>query len=106
MAGELVPYSFSLPELPPTESTPFGGTQGVWFTVVPEQLEMILERIELWFEDFDEVILIDHGQTDKQETGTVILEWDGFEVNPLFLKILEHDELVLDYCVYNRPEGT
>lgn len=105
MAGELIPYSFNLPELPPAESTPFGGVQGVWFTVAADQLEMILERIELWFEDTDEVTLIDHGQTDKQEDGTVILEWEGFEINPLFIKILEHDELVLDFCVYNRPEG-
>ena len=80
--------------------------QGVMFIVEPNQLEWIINKIEGWFDERDEIILIDYGISDKQGTGVVILEWEYVEIDPLFLAILRDEELVIDYAVYNRSEDT
>jgi hypothetical protein len=105
--ADIVPsYSFQSPDLPvPQVVAQPGMFQGVYFTINPDQLEWIISKIEGWFDDRDEVILIDYGISDKQEIGVVILEWDGYEIDPLFIAILRDEELVIDYCVYNRPEA-
>lgn len=106
MMADIQRYSFQMPDLPaPQAVTQPGKVQGVVFTVEPEELDWIIERIENWFDERDEILLVDHGQSDKLEVGIVILEWEGVEVDPLFLAILRDDDLVLDYCVYDRPEG-
>ena len=99
-------YSFQIPDLPAPQSVAQPGMmQGVVFTVDQSQLEWIINKIEGWFQDRDEIILIDYGISDKKEIGTVILEWEYIEIDPLFLAILRDEELVIDYAVYNRAEG-
>jgi hypothetical protein len=106
MAGNIVPsYSFQSPDLPAPQAVEYAGAQGVIFTIEPDQLEWIISKIEGWFEDRDEIVLVDHGLSDKREVGTVIMEWEGYEIDPLFLAILRDEELVSDYAVYTRPEG-
>jgi len=104
--ADIVPsYSFKTPDLPAPQSVAQPGMiQGVVFTVEPDQLEWIINKIEGWFEDRDEIILVDYGISDKQGIGTVILEWEYVEIDPLFLAILRDEELVIDYAVYNRSE--
>jgi hypothetical protein len=106
MMPDIVPsYSFQSPDLPAPQAVAQPGMfQGVYFSIHPDQLEWIIGKIENWFADRDEIVLIDYGISDKQEVGIVILEWDGFEIDPLFLAILRDEEVVTDYCVYNRPE--
>lgn len=104
--ADIVPsYSFQSPELPAPQSVEYGGVQGVVFLVEPDQLEWLTDKIEGWFEDRDEIVLVDQGLSDKKGIGTVIMEWEGFEIDPLFLAILRDDELVFDYATYTRPEG-
>jgi hypothetical protein len=99
-------YSFQMPDLPaPQAVAQPGKVQGVLFTVEAEQLDWIIDKIEGWFDDRDEITLVDYGQSDKQEVGIALLEWEGFEIDPLFLAILRDEDIVLDYCVYDRPEG-
>jgi hypothetical protein len=104
--ADIVPsYSFQTPELPESRAIEYAGTQGVIFIVEPDQLDWLISKIESWFEDRDEIILVDHGLSDKKGIGTVIMEWEGFEIDQLFLAILRDDEMVFDYAVYTRPEG-
>ena len=105
---ELVPSSFRgtlvLPERElPTRIEP-GTLQGVHFTVPAQQRADILAKIARWFDDRDEVILVATGVSSKQELGYIILEWDGCEVDPLFLAILRDEEAVDDFSVYTRSE--
>ena len=98
---DIVPsYSFNSPNFPVPQAVAQPGMfQGVYFTINPDQLEWIIGKIEGWFQDRDEIVLIDYGISDKQEVGVVILEWDGFAIDPLFLAILRDEELVIDYAV-------
>src|ERR1700744_748970 len=98
MAGDIVPsYSFQSLDLPTSDAVEYAGKQGVVFSIAPEQLDWIISTIESWFDGRDEIILVDHGLSDKKGIGTVILEWEGFEIDPLFLAILRDEELVFDY---------
>jgi hypothetical protein len=103
--ADIIPYSFRSDLLPRQNRREQPGMyQGVMFTINPEHLEGIIGKIESWFTDRDEITLVDHGMSDKQGTGVIILEWTDYEIDPLFLAILRDDELVIDYVVYNRPE--
>lgn len=102
-AQQLVPYSFNTAVLPPAQQgneLPPGRFQGVHFTVSTE-IDFLLGKIEQWFEDRDEVILVDNGTTAKG-LGFIILEWEGYEIDRLFLRILENEETVEDFTVYTR----
>ncbi len=102
MAQQLVPYSFNtdvLPQTQPGDTLP-GQFQGVHFTVSTD-IDFLLGKIEQWFEDRDEVILVDSGTT-AQGLGFIILEWEGYEIDRLFLAILQNEESIEDYTVYTR----
>jgi hypothetical protein len=101
----LVPSTFSRAVLPESAGAdlPNNMYHGVHFTVVSAEKEQLLDKIERWFENRDEVILVGHGTT-AQGLGFLILEWQECEIDPLFLAILEHDELVEDVSVYLRNE--
>ena len=104
--SNIVPsYSFHSPELPAPQAVEYAGVQGVIFLIEADQLDLIISKIEGWFDERDEIVLVDYGQSDKKGIGTVILEWEGFEIDTLFLAILRDDDLVFDYAVYTRPEG-
>ena len=79
--------------------------QGIVILVAQGHLQMILDKIDIWFEDRDEILFIGSGQTKKAETGFVILEWEEVEIDPLFLKILQNEDMIEDYTVYTR-EGS
>jgi hypothetical protein len=65
--------------------------------------EPILEKIEQWFADRDEVVVVDHGTSDKtQKDGFILMEWTDYEIDPAFLKILENDNRIIDYTTYSR----
>ena len=42
--------------------------------------------------------------TDKQGLGYIMIEWQDYEIDPLFLAILRDEDLVEDYTIY-RVEG-
>lgn len=100
----VVPYSFNSDMLAmPTQVQPLPGkAQVIHFTVVnSESLVMLLDKIRNWFATRDEVLLVDHGTT-ASEFGFVVMEWQGFAIDPLFTAILEHEEIVDDYSIYTR----
>lgn len=101
-------YSFrDTAVLPPAEAVVRlqpGEYQGVHFTMAAEQQEWVLEKIQRWFEDRDEIILVDSGVTSKAELGFITLEWDGCQIDPLFLAILRDEDFIEDYAVYIRSE--
>jgi hypothetical protein len=103
MAGELVPYTFETDIIPTTDTDPLGPGeyQAVHFTLPAEQLDWYLEKIDAWFDDRDEVILIGSGITVGGE-GFIVMEWEECEIDPLFLKILEHEDTVTDISVYTH----
>jgi hypothetical protein len=75
---------------------------GVYIRLNPEY-EHILEKIEQWFAGREEVVLVDHGISDKtREDGFILIEWNEFEVDPAFLDILDNDDEVIDYTTYSR----
>ncbi len=102
----LTTYTFDgtveLPKPATVAPTEQGTLQGIVFTMDPEQREWFLEKITLWFDGRDEVILIDSGTTDKSGDGYIILEWDCIEPDPLFVSILKNEDLIFDYTVYTR----
>ena len=81
-----------------------GVLQAIHFTMPAENREWILAKIAQWFEKRDDVILVATGATEKSGQGYILLEWEGVEIDPLFLALLEHEDLVDDYCVYTRTE--
>ncbi len=102
---DLVPYSFNITTLPrsPQQGVMLPGqTQGVYITLSSTDYQFILNKIIGWFRDYDEVELIDHGVSDKQGLGYIILEWEECEVDRLFLNILRDEEIVEDYTIYTR----
>jgi hypothetical protein len=102
---EMVPYSFNITKLPRAQQqgvTLPGQTQGVYITLSSTDYQFILNKIIGWFRDYDEVELIDHGVSDKQGLGYIILEWEECEVDRLFLNILRDEEIVEDYTIYTR----
>ena len=102
MGTEVVPYGFQTDVLPrrPAQPLPPGVVQGVHFIMAPDDREWIFEKIEQWFAERDDVGIVDTGLSDKQGVGYIILEWYAYEVDPLFIAILTHDELIEDYTVY------
>jgi len=102
---DLVPYGFNLDLWPQEHGQPLeGGTMGVWFTFEPERLDFLLQTLHRWFEERDEVVLVEFGTTDKQGTGCIMMEWEGCAIDQLFLDILRTDDTILDYATYD-PEG-
>ena len=103
---EMIPYSFNGARLPlpaaPIVPTSPGVFMGVLITLPLAMLENMLSSIESWFEDRDEVILVDHGISVKQSAGYIILEWEECHPDVLFLSILDHEDVVLDYVCYTR----
>lgn len=101
----LVPYSFTgtMTTLPQSGSGLLPGqVQGVYITLISTDYQFILNKIIGWFRDREEVELIDHGISDKQGLGYLILEWGECEVDRLFCDILRDEEIVADYSVYTR----
>ncbi len=103
MGMELVPYTLKSDVLP--ESTgadlPDNMYQAVHFTFPAADLEAFLANIKRWFDNRDEVILVASGTT-SQGFGFIVLEWEECEIDPLFLTVLELDQTVEDYSVYDR----
>ena len=99
---EMIPYTGKRPSK--RKRLESGMYQGIVITVLSEHLSQILDKIDVWFEERDEIIFVESGSTNKKSNGFIILEWEGYEIDPLFLKILEHDDMVEDYAVYIREE--
>jgi len=79
-----------------------GQVTGVFVALERALTDELLPRIEGWFEERDEVAVIDLGTTDKQDHAFILLEWYDYEVDILFLTILEQEDAVIDYTVYGR----
>ncbi len=100
----MIPYSFNTPVLPAPQQVQAipGQYQGIHFsTVNPDVLDLILSHIERWFEDRDEVILVDNGTT-ASGLGFIVMEWEECTIDTLFISILKHDEMIDDFSVYTR----
>jgi hypothetical protein len=99
----LVTYGFERDLLPATTGRILPGqVQGIYITLHPEVSEEIIRKIARWFEGRDGVVIVDHGTSDKQGFGFVLMEWIACEIDPLFLAILRDEEMVGDYTVYGR----
>jgi hypothetical protein len=74
--------------------------QGVYVVVAPDDQDWILQKFEQWFAERDDVSILDYGISDKRGIGYIMLEWQEYEVDPLFISILKHEEVVGDFTVY------
>lgn len=100
---DLVPYTGERP----VNQQPLGSGAAfecVVIIVPDEHFDHIMGKIEAWFDDRDDIILVDSGEMVKTEKSYIILEWDGVKVDPLFLKILGEEVMVADYAYYGRGE--
>jgi hypothetical protein len=103
--ANIVPYNFQTEMIPlrdPTISDP--GFNGVHFTFSAAQREFLHSKLEAWFEDRDEVILVDEGDCEKSDLCYIVMEWDNCEVDPLFLAILRDEDIIEDFSTYFRDE--
>src|SRR5258705_7193327 len=97
--GNIVPsYSFHSPNLPAPQEREYheGMLYGVHFIMHPDNFDFILTKIEAWFDERDEIILIDNDLSSKQELAFIILEWQGCDIDPLFLAILREEDVIID----------
>ncbi len=104
---EVVAYSFKSTEVLPAPQNitiQHGEFQCVQFFFPVEQLDWLLARLTRWFEDRDEIILVDSGRSAKSESAFIVMEWDGVQIDPLFLAILRDEDFIEDYAVYSRSE--
>ena len=96
---------YDIPEYPRSYSgTPLeeGHVQGVLITMERDAMDEYIPEFQGWFAERDEVEVIDFGTTDKQEVGCIMIEWYGYQIDPLFLTILAQREAVIDFVVYGR----
>jgi hypothetical protein len=103
---QVTPYTFQTAAIPlhdPIASLE-AGFNGVHFTIQPENALLILTKIESWFADRDEIILVDEGACLKSGLPYIVMEWDNCEIDPLFLAILRDDEMIDDFSVYFRSQ--
>lgn len=106
MALEVMPYqSSNAPAIPRPGTVQPGVVQGIFFTLPPESVEPFIAKLAGWFEGRLEVAYVDHGITDKQGDGYIILEWSDFEPDPLLQAQLRDEENIIDYTVYTRYNG-
>src|SRR5215472_18158283 len=98
-----VPYSFETEDLPKSVGQPSPGKyQCVHFTLTNDmEASWLLNKIHQWFAGRGEIILVDHGRSAKG-LAFIVMEWEEVEIDPLFLAILEHEDSVDDYGVYER----
>jgi hypothetical protein len=101
-AMDLVPYTPMQPQI--SQPLAPGTNQAVHITMAESDLDWMLAKFERWFAGRAEIIQIANGTSDKIGTGWVLLEWEGCAIDQLFLKILEEEERVLDFTVYDREE--
>jgi hypothetical protein len=96
------PYTFKTKKLPldDTELLP-DQMQGVHFTVCSDDIDRVLKALDRWYEEFEIVVLVATGTT-NQGMSFVIMEWEGCEIDPEFIEVLENDETVGDFSVYIR----
>lgn len=80
-----------------------GQVQGVLIILTTSDYQAALHTIiNDWFGARSGVALVDHGTTDKQGLGYLMLEWTEQDVDQLFLDILRTGDWVHDYTVYVR----
>jgi hypothetical protein len=107
--ADIVPYNhqgFGLDRWPQQRSDAREdiAAMGVHFTFAGDQLDFLLETVQRWFENRDEVTLIDAGATDKLQQGCIVMEWEGYDIDILFQDILRTDPMIIDYTIYERSE--
>ena len=97
---DLIPYTGATPEVQQVTDI----TQGVIIMLSPEDEQRLdlLSKIRRWFANRPEVTLVDRGSTDKQELFFILLEWDGYAIDPLFIAILEEEDAIIEYTIYGR----
>jgi hypothetical protein len=90
-------------QLPETQEI-ISGVQYVFLTMAQAEHDGWVSTLNRWFAGRDEVHMTDFGTTDKQELSFIVMEWDGYAVDKLFLAILDEDEDIEDYTVYTQSE--
>lgn len=105
---QMIPYSpGEMPiTLPPAQLIPLarGEFAAVHIQVETPALEQFIATIEAWFDRREEVIFVSEGTSNKQDLGYVVLEWEECQPDPLFIRILETTDFIVDYSVYVRSE--
>jgi hypothetical protein len=106
---QVVPFSYSfqserLPVPQGTQSLEPGQYQGIHITCTHQSLDFLLSTIQTWFDEWDEVILVESGLSSKLCQGFIVLEWEECYIDRLFLQILQSEDSVIDFTVYIRDE--
>lgn len=100
MTQSLIPYD--RPYVAPEMQVAIAGAQGVFLTLDADKLETTVATFERWFAGREDVLFVDYGTTDKTGLGFLIMEWTGYEIDPLFLSILDDADFIKDYTAYGR----
>ena len=94
--------SYSRPYVQPETQVAIAGAQGVFLTLEQGKLDTIVTTFQRWFAGRSDVLFVDYGTTDKQDLGFLMMEWLGYEIDPLFLSILDDADFIEDYTEYAR----
>jgi hypothetical protein len=73
--------------------------QNVHITCQREAVLLLVEELERWLALQEEAVIVEYGYTQKQVHGYIVLEWLD-EADEAFLKQLEQESRVIDFCVY------
>lgn len=99
---DLVPYEPMVNNAP--ERMLQGVSCGVHIVTEVEHLDEMLTQFDRWFAGRNEIVRVDEGTSDKRGLGFVILEWEGYMIDPLFIAILKDERRVIDFTTYTREE--
>jgi hypothetical protein len=100
MSQQMIPYARNYTA--PAVQTAIAGAQGVFLTLDMDRLDNVVETFQVWFAEREDVLFVDQGETDKQGLGFLLMEWTGYEIDRLFLDILETTDCIEDYTTYAR----
>ncbi len=100
--ADIVPYGFSDEAVPLQQTPESDDINGVVIICDQQNLATLIGTMQRWFADFGDVNIVDYGHTDKRGSGYLIIEWIFCEIDRLFLKILDSEEIVEDYTTYVR----
>ena len=100
MSQQMIPYSRNYTA--PAVQTAIAGAQGVFITLDLDRLDAVVETFQVWFSEREDVMFVDQGETDKQGLGFLLMEWTGYEIDRLFLDILDTSDFIEDYTAYGR----
>lgn len=90
-------------EQTPTQKKDPGQVHGIYIVVRPDVFNRMVDGFAWTFQGSKVARLISANILDKAGIGLIVIEWIEYEVNPLFLIMLEEEsDKFIDYKLYQR----